>query len=134
MQGRFSDSTQMCATRNFDCCADEIIQVYQNSVHCLLLCAPSRFLSWMHLFLEDVMGEIDFFSMAWWMRSRPVSVAAQKYAGLSTQPICSTDGTTNSMGLPGGLDIMYAEFHLKCNSTRILQNPPRSSILESMQI
>jgi hypothetical protein len=36
------------------------------------------------------------------MMSLPVSVAAQKYAGLSAQPICKAEGTTMRMGWPGG--------------------------------
>jgi hypothetical protein len=36
-----------------------------------------------------------------WATSQTVSVVAQKYAGLSFQPICSALGTTIMVGVPG---------------------------------
>ena len=75
-----------------------------------------------------------FLSMAWCMRSWLVLVAAHNYIVTYDQPIFSTDGTTNCMGLPGGLGITYAKFHLVYSSTIILQNPYVRSILESITI
>ena len=73
-------------------------------------------------------------SMSWWMRSRPVLVAAQKYAGIAAQTICSVDGTTNPTGLPGESGITYTKYHLLYYATRILQNPSNRLTAASMNI
>ena len=79
-------------------------------------------------------GRSNLISIAYWIRSRPVSVTAQKYAGIYTHPICSVDGTTNSIGLPVGSGIIYEKLHLRSSSTRIIQNPSDRLILVIMVI
>ena len=45
--------------------------------------------------------------MACWIRSLQVLITSQKDTGIYARHICSTDGTTNPIGLPGGSDITY---------------------------
>ena len=72
--------------------------------------------------------------MACWIRLRLVSVAEQEYSALSTHPICSADGTTNLIGMPGGSGITYTKFHFLSYYTSILQKPSDRSILVRMKI
>ena len=79
-------------------------------------------------------GRLTLLSIACWIRLRPVSVAAKKYSRLYSHPICSADGTTNSIELPVGSGITYAKFNLLPSSTIILHNPSDRYILASMVI
>jgi hypothetical protein len=63
------------------------------------------------------------------MMSHPVSVAVQKYAGLSAQPICKADGTTIRTRAPGGSGITYSRSSIFASDPRAAAkshriNPP----------
>jgi hypothetical protein len=55
--------------------------------------------------------------------SLDVSVAAQKYGGDSTHPICSKVGTTSFVGLPSSWGSTYAKFHSSPSTQSMRQNP-----------
>ncbi len=57
------------------------------------------------------------------MRTLAVSVAAQKYGGDSTHPICSDVGTTRVIGIPSFCGRTYAKLHSSPFSQSIHQKP-----------
>ena len=57
------------------------------------------------------------------LTSLAVSVAAQKYGGDSTHPICSDVGITSFIGSPSGCGTTYAKFYSSPSSQSMRQNP-----------